>query len=163
MQPTQPDSSAPALSTTQHSRELCLQTIRMTDWGKGLDEAVLVLMLEYVQSYRVEEGGIVFRAGDPGTFMAFIVSGKVRAFKGDQTLAELVAGNSFGEMALVDDEPRSASIQALEPSDVLVLTALDFDALLEDHPDTASKILVQVSRVLSQRVRYLNQRLYEAG
>ena len=64
-------------------------------------------------------------------------------------------------MALVDDDPRSASIEALEESDILVLTSLDFEALLEEYPDTANRILLQVSRVLSQRVRYLNHRLYE--
>ncbi|MFT4979309.1 MAG: CRP/FNR family cyclic AMP-dependent transcriptional regulator [Myxococcota bacterium] len=163
MESSEHDSSAPALSTTQHTRELCLQTIQETDWGRGLDESVLVLMLDYVQSYRVAEGGIIFSAGDPGSFMAFIVSGTVRAFIGDQTIAVLGPGNSFGEMALVDDEPRSASIQALEETDILVLTALDFEGLLDERPDTASRILIQVSRVLSQRVRYLNQRLYEAG
>jgi CRP-like cAMP-binding protein len=156
-------SDTSTFSTTQLSRDVSLQAIRQTDWGHGLEESVLLLMLDYVQSYRVAKGGVIFNCDAPGTFMAFVVSGSVRAFKGDQTIAILSAGNSFGEMALVDDTPRSASIESIEESDILVLTSLDFEALLEEYPNTANRILLQVSRVLSQRVRYLNQRLYEKG
>lgn len=159
MSPTDPST----LTTTQHSRAASLDAIRQTDWGRGLDASVLEVMLDHVQSYRVAKGGVIFRIGDPGTFMAFIVSGSIRAFRGEHTIAMLTGGNSFGEMSLVDDEPRSASIEALTESDILVLTTLDFNALLQSHPDIASRILVQVSRVLSQRVRYLNQRLFETA
>ena len=153
------DETAPVLTTTQHPRELCMHTIRQTHWGQGLEDDVLLLMLEYVQSYRVASGAVLCREGERGDFMAFVVSGRFRVHKGEETLAVLEAGSSFGEMALVDDEPRSASIVALEPSDILVLTALDFRQLLSDHAETAVRILFQVSRVLSQRVRFLNQRV----
>lgn len=163
--PSAPEHTPSAFSTTQHSRELCLRTIEQTAWGNGLDASVLELLLEYVQSYRVAAGGVVCRASERGDFMAFIVSGQFRVYRGEgeeeDTIALLGPNDSFGEMALVDDETRSASIAAVEESDILVLTSLDFRLLLNDHPETAVRILFQVSRVLSKRVRFLNQRIYE--
>ncbi|MEL6347605.1 MAG: cyclic nucleotide-binding domain-containing protein, partial [Myxococcota bacterium] len=120
---TSPPEHVPTqLSTTQHSRELCIQTIKKTGWGQGMDDALVDLIFEYVQSYRVASGGVICKQGERGDFMAFIVSGTFSVFRTangkKQPVASLGPGDSFGEMALVDDEPRSASIEATEDSDI---------------------------------------------
>ena len=140
--------------------------IRESSWGGGLDDALLTMLLSHTHRQHVPQDTFVCTEGDPGEFMAFIVSGRLRVlkqdyFKMEQCIAQLGAGDSFGEMALVDDNPRSASIQAVEPTELLVLPVETFRRLLTEQPSLAVALLSQVSRVLSQRVRYLNRRILE--
>ncbi|MEL6346739.1 MAG: cyclic nucleotide-binding domain-containing protein [Myxococcota bacterium] len=154
------------LTPINHPDAVCLTAIRQTSWGKGLDEPLLQLMVDYVQPFRAPANTTLCVEGERGDFMAFVISGRLRVDKRDyfqesQMLAQLGPGSSFGEMALVDAEPRSASIQTVEETELLMLTHAAFQRLLTDHPDAAVQILVQVSRVLSQRIRYLNRRVLE--
>ena len=98
--------------------------------------------------------------------MAFVLSGRLRVvkrdyFQEDQLLALLGPGTSFGEMALVDQEPRSATVWTVEDSTLLILDVAHFHQLIQDHPTAAVQILFQMSHVLSQRVRFLNRRVLE--
>jgi CRP-like cAMP-binding protein len=68
-------------------------------------------------------------------------------------LSRLVKGNIFGEMSLVDDKPRSATIAALEDTEVRILSRERFESMLEQNPRAVIPLLKQVF----QRVRYLNQ------
>lgn len=141
-------------------------TIQRTAWGTGLDDRLLGLLANYVQPVRVAAGTQLCTEGERGDFMAFVLSGRLRVFKRDyfqedQLLAILGPGNSFGEMALVDTEPRSATVQTVEDSHLLILRVADFHRLIEEHPAAAVQVLFQMSHVLSQRVRYLNQRVLE--
>ena len=156
----------PSAERIEPSRQDSLRAIRSTAWGAGLPEPTLDLMLDYVRPRRIARGAVVCEEGTRGDFMAFVLSGRLRVTKRDyfqeaHPLALLGAGDSFGEMALVDDEPRSASIEAVEDTGLLILTAEDFRRLLADQPEAANALLFQVSRVLSRRVRFLNQRVLE--
>ena len=159
---------APPLSgqTDTASQSTLIGLIKESTWGQGLDDALLSLLLSHTHRLHVPRDTFVCAEGDPGEFMAFIVSGRLRVlkqdyFKMEQCIAQLGAGDSFGEMALVDDNPRSASIQAVEPTELLVLPVETFQRLLTEQPNLAVALLSQVSRVLSQRVRYLNRRILE--
>jgi len=84
-----------------------------------------------------------------------LVSGTVRVHIGDRDLAQLKAGACFGEMSLFDAEPRSASISTLEQSECLMLTQMQ----LYDAIDETPGIAVNIIRLLSRRIRELNQKL----
>jgi len=106
---------------------------------------------------KFKKGAIIIHEGTTGSYAYLILSGSVEVSKkvGEEklVLSRLVKGNIFGEMSLVDDKPRSASIVALEDTEVRVITRDRFESMLEQNPRAVIPLLKQVF----QRVRYLNQ------
>ncbi|MFH1351265.1 MAG: cyclic nucleotide-binding domain-containing protein [Pseudomonadota bacterium] len=107
-----------------------------------------------------KEGDALVEQGDSGRGLYIIVSGKVKIVKetvsGDQLeIAILGPGEFFGEMAVLDDAPRSASVYALEETRCLLLTAWDFKATMKTHPEIALEILP----VVVKRFRETNDKL----
>ncbi|MBD1831883.1 Crp/Fnr family transcriptional regulator [Trichocoleus sp. FACHB-90] len=97
----------------------------------------------------------IFTEGQEGRSLYIVVSGRVRVHLGDRDLAQLDQGACFGEMSLFDAEPRSASVTTLESCDCLVLTQLQ----LYDAIDETPGIAVNIIRLLSRRIRELNNKL----
>jgi CRP-like cAMP-binding protein len=96
---------------------------------------------------------VIYLRGDPGTAFYVIASGKVKIAltspEGKELiLRRLAAGGFHGELALLDNEPRSADAVATEPSVQLVLQRDAFRQFLSDHPEVATKLLGTVSRYL---------------
>jgi CRP-like cAMP-binding protein len=104
-----------------------------------------------------KKGTTIIHEGTTGSYAYLILSGSVEVSKkvGAEKLilSRLVKGNIFGEMSLVDDKPRSATIVALEDTEVRVITRDRFESMLEQNPRAVLPLLKQVF----QRVRYLNQ------
>ena len=93
---------------------------------------------------------LVFKRGDPGDSFWVILSGRVRVFRSDDkgveiTLSELGPGQSFGEVALLTGEARSASVEALEETQALVLTKEQFEHVLKGHPEVSLTFIKQLS------------------
>lgn len=95
----------------------------------------------------------IVRQGEEGRSLYILTSGQVRVHLGTRELAVLKRGACFGEMAVLDTEPRSASVTTLEPSDCLVLTQQQLYEAIEETPSIA----VNIIRLLSRRIRVLNQ------
>ena len=101
------------------------------------------------------EGDIIFRQGDTATVMYDVISGKVGIFSGYQSeqeekIAEIEAGQVFGEMGMIEIYPRSATAVALEDDVVLAeIGEADLEAYFRDKPDQ----LLQLMRQLSERIR----------
>ena len=97
----------------------------------------------------------IFAEGEAGDAMYLVESGRVRVFEGKpghaKTLKEFGLGEFFGEMALVDDKPRSASAETTEETALLVITRENFDTMVLQNPSMAL-ILIQA---LSERIRVL--------
>lgn len=106
---------------------------------------------------KFKKGAAIIHEGTTGSYAYLIISGSVEVSKqvGDEKLAlsRLAKGNIFGEMSLVDDKPRSATVVALEDTEVRVITRERFETMLEQNPRSVIPLLKQVF----QRVRYLNQ------
>jgi len=104
-----------------------------------------------------KKGATIIHEGTTGSDAYLILSGSVEVSKkvGEEklVLSRLVKGNIFGEMSLVDDKPRSATIVALEDTEVRVINRDRFESMLEQNPRAVIPLLKQVF----QRVRYLNQ------
>jgi CRP/FNR family transcriptional regulator len=102
----------------------------------------------------------VFREGDPGDACYIVRSGSCRVTREHPdgraiTLATLGPGAIFGELAMLDGESRSASVEAVEAVELLALPAGDVRALLREHSEMAEKLIVALTR----RLREANERL----
>lgn len=120
-------------------------------------EQVAVLSVASNRSYQT--GQDIVREADPGLEMFVVVEGRVAVHRGNIKIAELAAGGHFGEMALVDDAPRSASVRALAPTDCLVLSREALSNLMKLDPVLAVKVLWSFVEVLSGRLRTVNAEL----
>lgn len=102
-----------------------------------------------------KEGSAIVKEGDEGVGFFMIVNGKVQVTRGGTTLATFGPGDFFGEMALLDNFRRSATVTAVEPTDTIALLRSDFIAELRSNPDLAESML----KLMSRRVRELDQKL----
>jgi CRP-like cAMP-binding protein len=99
-------------------------------------------------------GAVLVRQGDPGDSLCIVLSGRAEVQLEGTVIDAIGPGEYFGEMSLIDGEPRSATIVATEDVELLVIKDADFDALL-NLPYVAREIV----RSLSARVRELHGKL----
>lgn len=97
-------------------------------------------------------GEKVVREGDSGDEMFIILQGKVSIEVGDITIGEMAGGDFFGEMSLIDDAPRSATVTAIETSLLFVINSTNFERIIAWEP----VIAIRIMKSLSKRVRELN-------
>ncbi len=106
----------------------------------------------------VPKGEIIFKEGDLGEEMYFIRKGKVKISKGEEAnekvLAILKDGDFFGEMALIDGSPRSATATAIEDTDLLIIDKESFTAKINENP-----LIAYVMEVLTKRLRTCDEKL----
>ncbi len=118
----------------------------------------LLPLTDIVQQVHVEQGDLVFAEGDPGDHLYVIVEGEVDVLNGGERRASLRVKECFGEMALLDASPRSASCRAHTNLELLAIARDDFQDLLDLHPALARGVI----RVLTQRLRAANEHAAEA-
>ena len=94
----------------------------------------------------------IFEEGDVGDSMFIIIDGAVRIHKGDKELAVLSKGKFVGEMALLDQEPRSASVTSTEETTLLEINGEDFYDLMASRME----IMQGIVKILTQRLREAN-------
>lgn len=95
-------------------------------------------------------GHVLFSEGDPGDKMYVIKSGSVEVIRGQAVIAELGTDRFFGEMALVSDGPRNATIKVKTDAELLVLTKDDFHHLLQTNPTIATMVSYEVVKRVNQ-------------
>lgn len=130
----------------------------------GLTAPALELVAKVATEETHKLGTLIFRHNDPGEKLYIILEGKVRISRdvpgmGEEALAILGAGAVFGEMALLDDSPRSADAKVHERTRLLALSKDAFEDLLFLHKDLAYEVLWSVVRMLTQRLRETNDKL----
>jgi CRP-like cAMP-binding protein len=101
-----------------------------------------------------DQGRVIFKEDDDGSEMFIIIQGLVEIRKStgqssSKILTTLQKGDMFGEMAIIEKQPRSASAIAVQPTRVLVLNEKLYDSMIGSNPDFARKM----NRVLSERIR----------
>jgi CRP-like cAMP-binding protein len=117
-----------------------------------------------VRARRYARGAVIFIAGDPGTSLCLIESGRVKlgftSAEGREMLLDVFGpGEFFGELALLDGEPRSADAVAIEPTQILHVVREDFVRFLRQEHDASIELL----GVLSRRLRRDAQLLQDAA
>ena len=114
-----------------------------------------------MRRHEIKNGELALRAGDRGETAYFILSGAVEVFIERDgrhvTLARLGKGEIFGEMAIIDPGPRSASVRAVEDTICIVTTYDDFTRSITENPQFATEFL----RTLVARLREANARIVE--
>lgn len=97
---------------------------------------------------------VIVRQGDRGDFLYLVTKGSVRVMSGVVEVARLQKGECFGEMSILDSEPRSATVISDGPVELLRLAQDDFYELMCERPEIARSVI----RVLSRRLRKSNKR-----
>lgn len=102
------------------------------------------------ESYR--EGQTIFKEGEPGDHMYFVLAGRINIVVRETVVDTVGMGGIVGEMALIDDKPRSASAVAHTACKVIAIDQGRFMLLVQETPDFA----IQVMRVMANRLRQMN-------
>ena len=134
--------------------------IRAVPIFQELRDDFLVRLASVMDELSFPADHTIFTQGQEGRSLYIVVKGLVRVHIGDRDLAQLKEGACFGEMSLFDAEPRSASVTTIEPCECLMLTQLQ----LYDAIDETPGIVINIIRLLSRRIRELNNKVnaYEA-
>lgn len=120
----------------------------------ALNENVLEAIAQHAVNRTYPKNSVVINEGDNSDSLYIILSGKVKVYLSDENGKEIIIGiqqpgDYFGELALIDEEPRAASIMTLEKSSFSVISKGNFHQYLLGHPDAALMLL----RDLAQRLR----------
>lgn len=147
------------LSTVE--KVLILKTVSMFS---QTPDNVLADVAELLDEMDVAENDLIFQEGERGDSMYVILDGRVRVHNGERLLNYLGERDVFGEMALLDPEPRLASVTAEEPTRLFRLEQAPFYALMAERPEVAAGIIRVLTGHLRNRVRdiaRLNTRIQE--
>ena len=128
----------------------------------GSDELRVVAKYMNFMDFRPRE--IVFREGEKGDYVCFVAEGSLNVLKKNEkgrhvTIASLNKGRSIGEMSVIDDFPRSATVKAKKETTLVILTRKGFNQILEIYPNIGVKILKGISRLLSMNLRKTSSQL----
>jgi CRP/FNR family transcriptional regulator, cyclic AMP receptor protein len=114
-------------------------------------ESCLRSLVNVLERVKFSPDQQIFAQGETGHLLYILISGKVRVHVGNLTLAELTAGQAFGEMAVFDSQPRSAAATAIENSECWVLSQAQVYRVIGQNPAVAIALI----RVLGARLRRL--------
>ncbi len=134
---------------------------------RGLSAAEMKLLATFSSEERFREGSMIFREGDSGDKLFIVLDGRVRISKfipgvGEEALAVLDRGDFFGEMALIDDKPRSADAKAHEiDTTVLSIDRATLNEILSMDPHASLQFLNLLCRMISRRLREINDKIIQ--
>jgi CRP/FNR family transcriptional regulator, cyclic AMP receptor protein len=111
----------------------------------GIPDAQLQRIANGVKERKFERGAPIVSAGDPGHGFYLIVQGEAEVKRDGRTIRKLGPGDYFGELALVRETPRTATVVAKEPTTCLALTRWDFKGILDSNPAIAIRLLETVA------------------
>ncbi|HNP28347.1 MAG TPA: Crp/Fnr family transcriptional regulator [Nitrospirales bacterium] len=136
------------------------QALKNVPLFSDLMDQELSLLAVSGSSRKLPDKNIVFQEGDQGDVLFVILSGRVKVLLTGKSGQEFILsflgpGNFFGEMAILESAPRSASVVTVEPSEFFLLDQRELTELLKNHPDIAVKIL----KNLSQRLRKISEQV----
>jgi CRP/FNR family transcriptional regulator, cyclic AMP receptor protein len=132
--------------------------VRKVKIFQELRDDFLVRLASVMKELSYPAGHTIFSQGEEGQALFIVISGQVRVHSGDHDLAMIGEGGCFGEMSVLDAEPRSASVTTLEPCECLTLTQQQLYEAIEE----TSELAINIIRYLSRRTRELNEKLEQA-
>lgn len=134
---------------------------------EGFDRADVVDLAQHMTCYRAAAGKEIIREGEPGEFMLLLLEGNIEIVKiGSTGLPQRIGvvspGETLGEMSLVDGEPRFASCVSIDQTKFAVLDRDALAQILRNEPHLGIKILMELLKLLNQRLRGTGKRLVQA-
>lgn len=139
-------------------QRIMFRLIEKVDVFAGMNQQELLLILEASEKCTFDPGGTIVREGSSGAYLYVIIEGSVSVIKGKSggggtELAKLMPGDTFGEISLVDNGLRSASVIALTPCVMLRLE----EQQCWKHPVLGAKIYRNLARILARRLRDMDE------
>ena len=139
---------------------LLRELVKRVDIFQGLNPADVGKIFSRGMTMNVGKGDTLFHKGTVGSQMYVVLGGTMGVYNGPTQVGKLQTGDTFGEMSLLSHEPRSATVSALEPSKVFVLSENVFQKLLTKR--VAIQMLLNIARMLGKRLRDANMALRES-
>jgi CRP/FNR family transcriptional regulator, cyclic AMP receptor protein len=139
------------------NRSSKIEMLKTVPMFRGLTQRQLNELAKHADEVHPAEGHVLAREGEQGSELLIVVDGKVRLERSGRPMATLGPGDIFGEMSLIDGEPRSATAVAESPLILLVVHRREFWHLLEQVPTMQERVL----KTLSQRLRAADAALYD--
>ena len=129
-----------------------------------LDDEDREVLAQVIDAHSLKEGEVLFRAGDPGDSLYVVRSGRIELFIEDTTGQKIVlstaeSGDLFGELALLDTGPRTATALALESSELLELDRGDLFLVFQRQPEAALSMLAAVAAMTRKAGELLRSRV----
>ena len=136
------------LKTKRGRAKKMIQALSKIKLLQVLPAEEVVQLIPDVKTVRFSAGETIFRQGDIASELYFIVEGSVQVIRGLETdtklIAELGEGDTFGEIALISDQPRTGTVRAITDIDVCTIHKIEFEQLIKQSPalrDASSKML----------------------
>jgi len=143
--------------------ELVIEIIENLDLFKGISRTVLVKLAKLFDEKIFSKDEFVFKEGSVGDSMMVVVSGEVRVSQTEETVEEalvvLKKGDLFGEMAMLEELPRTATIISNTNVILLEIRRVDFLKFLSENSEAGVEILLKLARILSSRLREADSKL----
>lgn len=138
------------------------ETLAGVPFFSGLDAATLERVGRGMRTRRFRRGEVIFHLGDPGDALFIVMTGAIKIMlpsdAGDEAiLATLRPGDVFGELALLDGAPRSATAAALEPTETLILPRGQFRELLATEPAIVDALLASLASELRRLTNHVEE------
>jgi CRP-like cAMP-binding protein len=142
------------------------ELLRKITFFEGLSDAELDRLSAATEAIVCQKGDAVYSEDKGGSSLFIIVRGMVRitkvvTFDEKQTLVRLRPGEFFGEMSFIDGHQHSATAEAVEETELVVLNRANFDRLAESNPDLAYKVMMRIALQLSMLLRKMDERFVE--
>ncbi len=120
-----------------------------SDLGRGA--LADVYSISYEKHYSA--GEVIFEENQPARALYIVKSGRVKITKREKDIAVLNEGNFFGEMSLLEEIARTAQATSVTDSKLLLIYKVKFDGLIEDNPSVGVKVIRNLAKILSSRLR----------
>ena len=130
---------------------------------KGLPFHARLRVARICEARSIEPGEILAEEGDSGSAMYVMVMGKVRVTSNNRELATLGAGQHFGEISLLDEQPRSATVTSTSPGSVIIIRREAFQDFCQREPNLGNHVLTRLATSLADRLRLANLAGEESG
>lgn len=152
----------PSAAASAESLGIQPGSLRRIKMLADVDERLLASLLTYLEVVKVAPFGTVVNKGEHGDALFMVLEGEVRArvmIDGKETtLATMGVGECFGEMAILDQGPRSADVISNQPSVLIKVSAGALKKMFAEAPALAAPFIFALSRVIVQRIRVLTKR-----
>ena len=134
-----------------------MEMLQKAPLWSGLTEKELRVIARSFKELKYESGDIIVRKGEAGIGFYLVADGSVEVRSDGKVLSKLGPGKFFGEMSILDGQPRSADVVALEPSRCLALTSWSFKSIVSNQPKMALKLLQESVRRMSMNKQTLGE------
>ncbi len=130
-------------------RDAKVELLKKTPLFAGCSKSELRELAKTADELDLREGTVLIREGRPGREFFVLIEGTAEVTKNGKKIADLGPGDWLGEIALITDSPRTATVTATSPLDVLVITDRRFRSVVETMPSIALKMLASVGERLA--------------